>query len=74
MSDQLASALDALYAAQLQRVELAGQCREAYQRGGLVAFLDAFGEFAQVAGDTDILADAVLALARRAVADTGHRA
>jgi hypothetical protein len=74
MSDQLAAALDALYAAQLQRVELADRCREANRRGDLIAFLDAFGEFAQVAGDTDILADAVLALARRAVADTGHRA
>jgi hypothetical protein len=74
MSDPLATALDALHAAQLERVALAGRCREAYQRGGLATFLDAFADFARVAGDTDILADAVIALAQRAVADTDHRA
>jgi hypothetical protein len=74
MSDPLAAALDALHAAQLERVALAAQCRDAYQRGGLAAFLDAFADFARIAGDTDVLADAVLTLARRAVADAGHRA
>lgn len=74
MPDQLAAALDALHAAQLERVAIADRCRAAYQRGGLAEFLDVFAEFAQVAGDTDILAEAVLTLARRAVADTGHRA
>jgi hypothetical protein len=74
MSDPLAAALKALHAAQLERVALAGRCCEAYQRGGLATFLDAFANFAKAAGDSDVLADAVLALATRAVADTSHRA
>jgi hypothetical protein len=74
VSDPLAAALDALHAAQVDRAALAARCRDAYHRDGLAALLDAFEDFARVAGDTDILADAVLTLARRAVAETGHRA
>lgn len=74
MSDPLGDALAALHAAQLERAQLAARCRDAYRAGGLAAFLDAFADFAKVSGESDAIADAVLVLARRAVADTGHRA
>jgi hypothetical protein len=72
--DNLRDALEALHAAQLERVELAARCREAYRVGGLAQLLDAFETFARVASEGDAIADAVLLLAQRAVAATGHRA
>jgi hypothetical protein len=72
--DNLRDALEALHAAQLERVELAARCREAYRVGGLAQLLDAFEAFAKVASETDVIADAVIILAQRAVTAAGHRA